>query len=223
MRRAWATLLPVIVLFGACGNDASTTPEARAVSLSTTACGHASRTTGSGVIVEDGWVLASAHVVVGAGQVEVTGTFGSAVARIAVLDAEADLALLQVAEANASPIEVAGAEVGDTLALGGGGPSGAITATVLRPVEVRIEGIRSTERTSRLGYEIDARVSLGDSGDGVFDQADALVGVVFGRPLAEENRSFVVRHEEINRVLSADRTGDWSCDPAQHRVVLAPG
>ncbi len=168
-------------------------------------------------------MLASAHVVAGAGEVEVTGGFGSAVARVAVLDEDADLALLNVSGANADPVDVARAAVGDIVEFAGGGPSGPIASTVLRPVEVRIEGVRSTERTSRLGYEIDARVALGDSGDGVFDEDGALVGVVFGRPLEEESRSFVVRHEEINRVLSLDRGGNWSCDPTQHRVVLTAG
>lgn len=175
------------------------------------------------MIVDDGWVLASAHVVSGAGSVEVSGPFGSGVGEIVVVDVDADLALLRVDGATAAPLRVAAAESGDVVTLAGGGPSGAVDTTVLRPVEVRIEAVRSTERTSRLGYEIDTRVALGDSGGGVFDADGALVGVVFGRPLEDVGRSFVVRHEELERVLAADRSATWTCDPAEHRVVAEAG
>ena len=223
MSRWWAAVAGLLgLLFAACAGD-STAPEDRAVSITTTACGHASRTTGAGVIVDDGWVLASAHVVSGAGSVEVRGSFGSTVGEIVVVDADADLAMLRVDGAEAAPVRVAAAEVGDAVMLGGGGPSGVVATTVLRPVEVRIEAVRSTERISRLGYEIDTRVALGDSGGGVFDAEGALIGVVFGRPLEDVDRSFVVRHEELERVLAADRSANWRCDPTKRRVVSDAG
>lgn len=202
---------------------ASTDPADRAVSLTTTACGHASATSGAGVIAENGWVVASAHVVSGAGSIEVSGPFGTEAAEIVVFDADADLALLRVPSAGATPVIVAAASAGDAVHFGGGGPSGRFDASIVRPVEVRIEAVRSTVRTSRTGYEIDARVALGDSGGGVFDDAGRLVGVVFGRPLGDADRTFVVGYEEINALLAAERDGSWGCDELDHRVVPTAG
>lgn len=217
-----AVLSVVALLASACAEE-STSPQGRAVTLETTACGHASRTSGAGVIVEDGWVLASAHVVSGAGSVQVTGPAGTVEAEIVVFDAASDLALLGVAGLTASPVTLADADDGDTVYFGGGGPSGAPTAEVVRSVEVRIEGVRSTDRVSRRGYEIDRRVALGDSGGGLFDAEDRLVGSIFGRPLAELDSSFAVRRVEIERVLTADRDGVWECDPSTHKVTEFAG
>ncbi len=219
-------LASIALLALACGEE-PTPPEARAVTLETTACGHASRTSGAGVIVEDGWVLASAHVVAGAGSVEVTGSALSAKdvsakdvpAEIVVFDAASDLALLRVDGVTAKPVTLGDAGAGDIVYFGGGGPSGAPTASITRPVEVRIEGVRSTERIRRRGYEIDRRVELGDSGGGLFDEQGRLVGSIFGRPLDELDSSFAVRRIEIERVLTAERDSIWECDPTGHRVI----
>lgn len=211
-------LLSGALMLAACGAVASS-PIARAVSVETTACGHASRTSGAGVIVEDGWVLSAAHVVAGAGSVDVVGPFGRTPADIVVLDRQNDLALLRVEGATASLVEIAEASPGDELLLGGGGPSGSFSATILRAVDVRIEAVRSEERVSRLGYEIDERVALGDSGGGVYDTDGHLVGVVFGRPLAQSDRTFVVRHEAITGILDAERTSVWQCDAANSGVL----
>lgn len=209
-----------LTLFASACSGGSLSGSERAVTITTTACGHASKTTGAGVIAEDGWVIASAHVVSGAGSIVVSGTLGQRVGEIVVLDAEADLALLRVPGLAGSPIELASAASGAMVELAGGGPSGSVPASILRPVEVRIEAVRSTERVRRHGYEIDRRVERGDSGGGVFDADDRLVGVVFGRPLEDVQRSFIVNHVAIERLLAANRTGSWACDPDQHRVVV---
>lgn len=207
------------LIFAACGAEDQTNPVGRVVSLETTACGHASRTTGAGVIVEDGWVLTAAHVVVGATEVEVAGVFGTETAETVVLDTTADLALLRVAGAEASPIELDGASAGDAVQWHIEPEAEPSTLSVLRPVEIRIGGVRSTERISRFGFEFDRRVELGDSGGGVFNADGRLVGVIFGRSTERENRSFAVNHDMIGDVLVADRSGAWSCDPTVHRVV----
>ena len=206
-----------LVLQGCAGQD--TTPEGRVVSLTTTACGATSRTSGAGVIVEDGWVLASGHVVSGAGSVEVSGPFGTEMADIVVFDAVGDLSLLRVPSARSSAIESAAANTGDLVELAGGGPSGAIETAISRPVEVRIEAVRSDERIGRIGYEIDTRVQLGDSGGGVFDDDGRLIGIVFGRPSTDEDRSYIVGAGHVTEVLSAERSGQWTCSSTEHRIV----
>lgn len=197
----------------------TTSPQGRAVSIETTACGHASSTTGAGVVVANGWVLAAAHVVSGAGQVDVSGDFGTERAEIVVFDRAGDLALLQVGRASATPVDLGVVTTGDRVHFASVGVSGNTSAVVLRPVEVRIEGVRSLERISRFGYELDERVALGESGGGVFDDDERLVGIIFGRPVADDARSFVVNSDEIARVLEAERDGAWICDPSVHQVV----
>lgn len=215
--------LAVAFFCAACGSEV-TSADARVISIETTACGNASRTSGAGVIVEDGWAMVSAHVVAGAGSVTVAGPDGDDLASadevdIVVFDAAADLALLRVPGASASPVLVGDGGAGDAVLLAGGGPSPAAGATILRGVEVRIEAVRSEERVSRVGYEIDTRVALGDSGSGVYDEADTLIGIVFGRTGEDEDRSFVVGGEAISNVLVAERTSVWTCDPVQHQIV----
>ena len=209
--------------FAACGGEA-TTADARVISIETTACGNASRTSGAGVIVEDGWALVSAHVVAGAGSVAAVGPDGDALAAadevdIVVFDAASDLALLRVPSVMASPVVLGDGGNEDVVLIAGGGPSPATEATILRGVEVRIEAVRSEERISRIGYEIDTRVALGDSGSGVYDEADQLIGIVFGRAAEDEDRSFVVGREEIADVLAVERSSVWTCDPTQHQIV----
>lgn len=208
----------VVLALSACAESVVSGQE-RAVEVATTACGDASQTSGAGLIAEDGWVIASGHVVSGAGSVEVSTFAGSQVAEIVVFDAEADLALLRVESATGPKIELTPASVGSAVEFGGGGPSGVLQASVLRPVDVRIEGVRTSERVSRVGYEIDVRVALGDSGGGVYDDQDRLVGVIYGRSADDVERSFIVGHEAIRNLLEADRSSTWSCDPDQSRIV----
>jgi S1-C subfamily serine protease len=187
----------------------------RAVSVSTTACGHASKTSGAGVIIEDGRVLASAHVVIGAGTLSV----GGVTAEILKIDTQADLALLGVPGVTSQPVEFANASPGEHLTIIGGGRTQSLDAIVVRPVEVRIEEVRSTQRSSRLGYELDTRVALGDSGAGAFNSDGRLVGIVFGRFQTEGGRSFIVRSEEVIDFLGSGTEASYQCDPQSHRVV----
>lgn len=198
----------------------------RAVMVTTTACGHASRTSGAGVIVGSGRVITAAHVIIGAGSIGVadaaTGTDLGAVTVLRV-NPRSDLALLHVSGATGDPIVTADADQGHGVHASGGGPSGSFVATITRRVEVRIEEVRSTTRSRRFGFEIDRRVELGDSGGGVFNDGGELVGIVFGRSSDRVDASFVVRREEIELLL-ANQDGEdtgWICDPAQNRLVPA--
>lgn len=227
--RALASLLFAGMLVGCSSASPSVAPPSvspsldRAVTVTTTACGHASRTSGAGVIIGDGRVLAAAHVVIGAGSISVEAVGGGAPlpATVVRLDPRADLAVLDVAGLSGEPVELSSAETGDRLTVVGGGPSGTFEATITRRVEVRIEEVRSTTRSSRRGYEVDRRVALGDSGAGAFDDRGRLVAVIYGRTQSDTGLSFAVRHEEIAEVL-ADIDSEWSCDPTQHRIVTNP-
>lgn len=200
------------------GSPSSASPANRVVGIVTTACGHSSATSGTGVIIDDGRVLTTAHTVSGAASVSVDASRHRLASTIEVLDFQADLAILRVPGVQAPPIELAEVGTGDSLSMVSAGPLGVVDVTVTRRVEVRIEEVRSNERAARLSIEFDTRVALGDSGAGVYDGDGRLGGVVYGRSQTRADRSFASRSDEIQRVLATD-PGHYECDPAAHRVI----
>jgi len=223
-----AVVAAVVIALAGCSTSPSTEPELasdppldRAVSITTTACGHASKTSGAGVIVDNERVLASAHVVIGAASIAVTPVDGASpalVATVSHLDPRTDLAVLDVDGLDGEPIELAAAQSGDTVFVIGGGPSAPFATTIDRHVEVRIEEVRSATRSSRFGFELDHRVMLGDSGAGVFDNRGRLVAIIYGRSQGRADASFAVRKSEIDQALQG-QAQSWRCDPALHRIV----
>jgi S1-C subfamily serine protease len=223
------------LLVASCGTDApDVAPEERAVSLRTTACGDASRTRGSGVVVGDGTVLTAAHVVVGADEVFVAGETGSGSsllgdggapedvevhARVVLLDLTRDLAVLEVSTSDADPIDLGQAEDGDVVRVVGGASSGTVEATVERRVSMEVDDVRSQSRSRRSGYELDVAIAGGDSGAGVYDADGRLVGIVFATPTQRSGASFAVGAAEIEAVLGAPDHTVHRCDAAESRVV----
>jgi len=191
-------------------------PAERVVRIDTTACGHSSATSGVGVVVGSDLVLTAAHTVSGAGEVVVATAVGSKESRgtVVAYDQRSDLALVAVVGIPGDGVDIAETSAGDEVKLLGTGP-GVVTATVTKRAEVRIEGVRSSERGSRFGFLLDVEVALGDSGAPVFDLDDRLVGIVFGR---SESGTFAVRAEEIEAILAAPET-EWVCEASAHELV----
>lgn len=206
------------------GSDAdgagTTRPEDRAVTIRTTGCGHASATTGSGVVVDRALVLTAAHVVAGATDVFVGES--AEPATVFLLDRTRDLALIKAPSVVATPIELAGAAAGEPVRVVGGATSGTVDATVERVLSIDVDDVRSTSRSVRSGFELDAAIDGGDSGAGVFDGDGRLVGVVFAVPTARSDATFAVAATEVAAVLSAPAAGEHRCDPSTSRLV-APG
>lgn len=188
--------------------------------MATTACGHASATSGSGVVVGDGLVLTAAHVVVGAGLVTVADpTTGKAGEGLVVrFDPTRDLAIVSAPQVQAPMITTAEASEGQEVIAAGGATSGTRNGVVQRRLGLRVDDVRAPTRSVRAGYEIGIELLPGDSGAGIYDIQDRLVGVVFSGPAQRDGRVFAVDYSEIDAVLG---TGDsrWQCDPAQHRII----
>lgn len=194
---------------------------ARSASVTTTACGHASATTGAAVVIDDGEVLVAAHVVIGATDLIVTHNEVDYPARLSRIDTRTDLALLEAAGVVApGAIRLARPVSGTSVHLVGDGPSGSVEANILRMLDIGIEEVRSTARSRRLGFELDRRVALGDSGAAVVDGQGRLVGVVFGRSTLREDRSFAVHVDEIALLLEGEGQR-FGCNPSRDRMELA--
>ncbi|NND73525.1 MAG: trypsin-like peptidase domain-containing protein [Ilumatobacter sp.] len=221
MRRFLSLPVAALCVAGVACGAAQTTeidPLRRAVEIETTACGHASRTRGSGVVVGDGRVLTAAHVVVGAGDVTVTHAGERRVAEIAVLDVTRDLAVLAVQGVALPVIETADAAAGERVAIVDGVSSGTIDAGVRRRVLIDIDDVRGADRHERDGYELDAEIGGGDSGAGVFDGDGRLVAIVFAEPTERDAITYAVGGRELALVLGAhDRR--YECRPESSRVV----
>lgn len=215
----WLLAATCIALPAGCGSDpVQTSPDERAVTLRTTACGHASRTTGSGVVVDDGLVLTAAHVVVGATDVLVE-TPSDVASTVVLIDRSRDLALLAVPGVDAQPPDIVELDAGQDVRIVGAASSGTVDATVERRLTMQVDDVRRATRSQRAGYELDAAISGGDSGAGVFDDEGRLAGIVFAVPTTRDRATFAVGAREIDTVLTSPDRVDHVCDPDRSEVV----
>lgn len=219
MSRVTWLAVAVMLCAAACADAGpSTGPIERAVVVETEACGHASGTTGSGVIVGDGEVITAAHVVIGASEVRVLAGSDPVVAMVIRLDVTTDLALLRVPRVAATEVEVVEVATEDAVTVVGGASSGTVDATATRRLLMDVDDVRSQTRSQRAGFELDAAILPGDSGAGVFDSQGRLVGIVFAVPTERSGSTFAVRAQEIAAILAApDR--EYRCDARASRLI----
>lgn len=225
IRRRAAVAL-AIVWCAACAaapadGGADVDPADRAAEITTTACGHASRTTGSGVVVGDRRVLTAAHVVVGAGSATIAHDGRAHEARVVHLDVTRDLAVLDVAGIRLPAVELGDVDDGERVRIVDAASSGTLDVTVRRRVVIDIEEVRGAQRHERDGYELDAAIRGGDSGAGVFDERGRLTAIVFAEPTANEAITYAVGGAELAAVLGADDR-HYACAPERSRIVEVP-
>jgi len=223
-RRAVLAAVTAGLLFaGGCGRAAppGTSPQDRAVQLATTGCGYAADRSGSGVAVGEGIVVTTAHLVIQADHMSIRGGDGSQNdATVVGIDLERDLAAIRLGTGHLPSVETAQARAGTGGEVVGGGVSGSVPFEVNRVVEVSIEEVLGTERHKRLGYELDALTSRGDSGAGAYDDSDRLIGIVFAYS-EDPQVTWVTASSEILDFLDAVDTthAAWRCDEERSRLV----
>ena len=132
---------------------------------------------GSGVIISsDGYILTCAHVVSGASQITVTIGDTDYTATVVGEDDTSDVAVLKIDATGLTP-----ATVGDSV-LAVGNPLGELGGTVTSGIvsalnrSVTIQGSSSTNTMSLI--QMDASVSPGNSGGGLFNMNGELIGLV---------------------------------------------
>ncbi len=216
---SWAVTLTTLIILGGCRFDENAND--RVVDVLTTACGATSHTSGLGIVVGDRLILTAAHVVVGAGSITVGGSDDKThVADVVVLDTARDLAVLRSRGVGASPIKLGYAVAGDVLSVPLPNRQ-TIIATVTRPVTIHIDDVRATTRSTRAGYELHSNLISGDSGAGLFDGQERLVGVFFSRSL-EREVGYAVGAKEIEVVLGKAHES-YECDVDASLVVRRDG
>ena len=140
---------------------------------------------GSGVIISsDGYILTCAHVVSGASQITVTIGDTDYTATVVGEDDTSDVAVLKIDATGLTPATVGDSDslsVGDSV-LAVGNPLGELGGTVTSGIvsalnrSVTIQGSSSTNTMSLI--QMDASVSPGNSGGGLFNMNGELIGLV---------------------------------------------
>ena len=140
---------------------------------------------GSGVIISsDGYILTCAHVVEGASNITVSIGDTDYPATIVGEDSTSDIAVIKIEATGLVPATVGDSEVlsvGDTV-LAVGNPLGELGGTVTSGIvsalnrSVTIQGSSSTNTMSLI--QMDASVSPGNSGGGLFNMNGELIGIV---------------------------------------------
>lgn len=168
---------------------------ASTVEVDASACGFT--LTGTGFVVQRGYVVTNAHVVAGGHGIVVTAGGASHEATTVLFDPELDIAVLLVPDLNAPPLRLSttvasrgtiGAALGHPL----GGPLTIIPAAVTRDYQAVGTDLYGRSGIVRSVLELQAAIRRGDSG-GPFVLADGTVGgVVFAEARTAANVGYAL-------------------------------
>jgi S1-C subfamily serine protease len=191
--RALLTVAVAGVALTACAGD----PPAAVVGLSVVGC-PPNTAHGTGVVIEGGLILASAHVVKGATEITVETAAGSTTATVVAFDPTMDLALLRPTTTMPHALPLSD---GPGVEIERGTPAHAyvfrddavvvLEVEIRRPVNIRTEDIYIEGETLRPGFEIGADIDAGDSGGPVVVDGE-VVGVVWARSNQAADRAYAV-------------------------------
>lgn len=221
----WLAMIGAIcAVTAACSSaaePASVTSVDRSVRLETTGCGDAAGRLGSGIAVADGVIVTAAHLVVRSDEIAVAIGGGSRqLASLRHIDTQVDVAVLTVAPNRFPTVRTGRAVAGDEGLIVEAATSGTVPYVIDRVVDLSIEDVLGSGRFSRIGYDLNAVTAGGDSGAGVYDDRERLIGMVFA--ISEQDGStWATAASEIEPVIedAADAATTLVCDPARSRVV----
>ena len=171
------------------------------------ACGVDSE--GSGWVVQSGRVVTNAHVVAGASTIVVREPATDRVERatLVAFDPERDLAVLDVTDLMAPPLDIgqdvtAGAQ---TYAAGypGNGPFTISPERVRDRITARGTDIYQSGSVDRDIYSLRGSVRPGNSGGPLLDSSGDVVGVVFARSTVDPDTGYALTLAELRPVLSS--------------------
>ncbi len=168
---------------------------------------------GSGFVIGDGRVMTNAHVVEGASRVRVLTRGGERLdARVVQFDQATDVAVLDVEDLDADPLQPASpADPGDDAWVAGhplGGP--------LRVVDATVVGTRSYRGADQETYVLQTRVRPGNSGGPLLDEQGNVLGLVFataadGDPVGYARTWSAVADEAEQGLGNDDTVSNGTC------------
>jgi len=162
---------------------------------------------GTGFVVAPNRVMSNAHVVAGSDSVTVESAGQVYDATVVSYDPNADISVLAVPDlpARALPFAEKPAAPGtDALVLGypGGGDFTATPSRVRETIELNGPDIYRTATVNREVYTIRGVVRQGNSGGPLINRAGAVLGVVFGAAVDDNDTGFVLTANEVSHQLA---------------------
>lgn len=169
------------------------------------ACGVDSE--GSGWVVQRGRVVTNAHVVAGAASIVVRNGDDIDRATLVAFDPERDLAVLDVTDLGAPPLDI-GADLGpgeQAYAAGypGNGPFTVSPQRVRDQLAARGTDIYQSSIVEREIYSLRGTIRPGNSGGPLLDSAGDVVGVVFARSTIDPETGYALTLDELRPVLGS--------------------
>lgn len=169
------------------------------------ACGVDSE--GSGWVVQRGRVVTNAHVVAGASTILVRDGDGVDRATLVAFDPERDLAVLDVTDLSARPLDI-GQDLGQgdqAYAAGypGNGPFTISPQRVRAQITAQGTDIYQGGAVEREIYSLRGTIRPGNSGGPLLDSAGQVVGVVFARSTVDQDTGYALTLDELRPVLGS--------------------
>jgi S1-C subfamily serine protease len=214
--RSWWVVFIGVVL-ASCGGIS---PHERAAVITHAGCGDGFDGEVAAMVVGPELAVTVAHGVAQADSIEVHWGDARLPARVVAYSSRTDLALVAAPGLEADPVAFGAPKTGSEVRMVGGLASGALPLVVEGTPTIRIEEVLGTDRVEREGVELAGEAADGDSGAGLFDRGDALVGLVFAVSDDGSGEVWATASSEII-ALMAETERDWRCDAARSRLVDA--
>jgi S1-C subfamily serine protease len=161
---------------------------------------------GSGVVVSPNRVMSAAHTVAGSDSVTVSVGDEERPATVVSFDPKMDIAILDVPELQAPPLELTHEKAptgADAVVLGfpGGGPFTASPARIREVVELKGPDIYRTTSVNREVYVIRGKVGQGNSGGPLIDLQGRVLGISFGAAVDDPETGFALTATQVYGLL----------------------
>ena len=181
-------------------------------------CGDAFGGVVAAIVVGPELAVTVAHGVAQADTIEVEWAETSYQGRVVAYSSRSDLALVAIQGLELDAVTFGAPVTGSEIRLVGGLASREPVLAVDQTLTIRIEEVLGTERVEREGVKLTGDAAVGDSGGGLFDGSDALVGIVFAVSDDGSGAVWATAASEITALLESEE-GEWACDPARSRLV----
>ncbi|HEX3783394.1 MAG TPA: MarP family serine protease [Pseudonocardiaceae bacterium] len=161
---------------------------------------------GSGFVIAPHRVLTNAHVVAGTDQVNVVVGPGELDARVVYYDYDTDIAVLDVPDLTAPPLQFdqnPAPQGQDAIVLGYplDGPYTASAARIRDEINLPGPNIYDDQTVHRDVYEIYAQVRSGNSGGPLIEPNGNVIGVVFGAAVDDSETGFALTARQVEEKL----------------------
>lgn len=166
------------------------------------------RLSGTGFVIEDGYVLTNAHVVAGTDTVVLDTVLGVKDAEVVLYDPEVDIAVLHAPDLNIAPLTWSTtilATSDDAVVMGypHSGPFEAAPARIRGRLNISGPDIYAQGRVNREAYTIRGEIRQGNSGGPLLDTDGNVVGMIFGASLDSTETGYALTADQVR-----ERVGD---------------